>query len=213
MRSVLAAFVLGALLAEASPSHGQDARQFGLTLGVNRVTMQSPSPNLDRYFAATGGFVVRQPVYGPVSAQAELLLNQKGTGVEGTEEGSINYGAGYLELPLLLHLQAPSVRSVGLHGEVGGFGGVKIFERQTPGGDLNVSFDTGASFFRRFDAGVIAGVGATLALGGQRLNLTVRRAWGLRDVSRDRTDQPFSEAPFPAEGKTRAWALLLRLGL
>ena len=213
MRYVVGALVLVGLLAGASPSHGQDAPQFGLTLGVNRVTMQSPSAGLGSYFAAVGGVVVRQPVYGPMSVQSELLLSQKGTEVEGAEGGSINYGAGYLELPLLLHLQGPSVRSVALHGEAGGFGAVKVFERQTPGGDLNVSFDTGASFFRRLNAGIVAGVGTALPLGAQRLNLTVRRVWGLRNVSQDRTDQPFSEAPFPAQGETRAWTLLLRLGL
>lgn len=213
MRFVVGALVLVGLLAGASPSQGQDARQFGLTLGVNRVTMQSPSAGLGSYFAAVGGVVVRQPVYGPMSAQAELLLSQKGTEVEGTEGGAINYGAGYLELPVLLHLQGPSVQSVALHAEAGGFGAVKVFERQTPGGDLNVSFDTGASFFRRLDAGIVAGVGAALPLGEQRLNLTVRRVWGLRNVSQDRMDQPFDQAPFPAQGETRAWSLLVRLGL
>jgi hypothetical protein len=213
MRFVVGALVLVGLLAGASPSQGQDARQFGLTLGVNRVTMQSPSAGLGSYFAAVGGVVVRQPMYGPMSAQAELLLSQKGTEVEGTEGGAINYGAGYLELPVLLHLQGPSVRSVALHAEAGGFGAVKVFERQTPGGDLNVSFDTGASFFRRLDAGIVAGVGAALPLGEQRLNLTVRRVWGLRNVSQDRMDQPFDQAPFPAQGETRAWSLLVRLGL
>mgnify|MGYP006421794561 CR=1 FL=1 len=213
MRFLVGTLVLVGLLGGASPSRGQDARQYGLTLGMNRVTMQS-SAALDGYFAAVGGAMVRQPLAGPLSAQAELLLNQKGTRVEGEQGGAIDYGAGYLELPLLLHLQAPSVRSVTVHGEAGGFGAVKIFERQTPGGgDLNVSFDGGTSFYRRTDAGVVAGVGVALPVGDSRLNLTVRRAWGLRDVTRNVTEQPFSRAPFPSNGETRTWSLLLHLGL
>lgn len=212
MRTVVGVLVLVGLLAAASPSSGQDTRQYGLTLGVNRVTLQSSADDLDSYFATVGGFVVRQPVYGPVSAQAELLLSQKGTRVDGDQGGAIHYGAGYLEVPLLLHLRAPSVQSVVVHGEAGGFGAVKLFERQTPGGDLNISFDTGRSFYRRLDAGIVAGVGAALPIGARRLNVTVRRVWGLRDVARGVADQPFSDAPFPADGKTRAWSLLLRLG-
>ncbi|MEF8816949.1 MAG: porin family protein [Salinibacter sp.] len=212
MRSVVALLTLTALLLGVAPSHAQEERQFGLTLGMNRVTMQS-SAALDGYFVAVGGVMVRQPLAGSLSAQAELLLNQKGARVDGDEGGAIDYGVGYLELPLLLHLKAPSVRSVTVHGEAGGFGAVKIFERQTPGGgDVNVSFDGGTSFYRRTDAGLVAGVGAALPIGGSRLNLTVRRAWGLQDVARDVTEQPFSRAPFPSDGETRTWSLLLRLG-
>lgn len=203
------------LLAGGTASQAQDTRQYGFTIGVNRVTLQSPASDLGSYFAAVGGGVVRQPLYGPVSAQAELLISQKGTRVDREEGGAIDYGAGYLKLPLLLHLEAPSVQSVVVHGEAGGFGAVKLFERQTPGGDVNAQIPGGRSFYRRLDAGVVAGVGAALPIGGQRLNLTVRRVWGLRDAARDVTDLslPFSEAPLPAEGKTRAWSLMLRLGL
>ena len=212
MRSVLWVLVLTGLVAGGTPSQGQDTRQYGLALGVNRVTLQSPAADLGSYFAAVGGGVVRQPLYGPVSAQAELLLSQKGTRVDREQGGAIDYGAGYLKLPLLLHLQTPSFQSVVVHGEAGGFGAVKLFERQTPGGDVNVPIPGDRSFYRRLDAGVVAGVGAALPIGGQRLNLTVRRVWGLRDAARDGTDQAFPEAPFPEEGETRAWSLMLRLG-
>ena len=212
MRSVAVLLTLTALLLGGAPSHAQEGRTFGFTLGVNRVTLQSPA-SLDSYFAAVGGIVLRQPLAGPLSAQAELLLNQKGARVDGAEGGALDYGAGYLELPLLLHVCAPSVKSFVLHGEAGGFGAVKIFERQTPGGGgVNVSFDQGTSFYRRTDAGVMAGVGAALPIGSSRLNLTVRRAWGLRDVARNVANQPFSEAPFPRNGETRTWSLLLRVG-
>lgn len=214
MRHVVGLLLLAGLLAgRASPSHGQEGLQYGFALGVNRVTMQVPGADPGSYFAFAGGFVLRKHVSGPVSLQSELLLNQKGVEIENESEGAIDYGAGYLELPLLVRLESPPVQSIPVHGEVGGFGAVKLFERQTPGeGELNVSFDTGTSFFRRLNAGVVAGAGVTLPISEQGLNLTVRRTWGLRDVARSVADQPFPEVPFPADGETRAWSLLLRLG-
>jgi hypothetical protein len=212
MRAAVGLFLLAGLLAGAPlSSHGQDL-QYGIALGANRVTMQVPGADPGGYFAFAGGLVVRQPLFGPVSIQPELLLNQKGAEIESEGGGSIEYGVGYLELPVLIHLEAPSVRSVTVHGEAGGFGAVKLFERQTPGENRTVSFDADASFFRRYNAGVVAGVGATLPIREQRLNLTVRRAWGLMDVAQDVADQPFPEAAFPADGETRTWSLLLRLG-
>ncbi|WP_103028071.1 porin family protein [Salinibacter altiplanensis] len=213
MRSVFWGLVLVGLLASTSPSQGQDSRQYGLTLGVNRVTLQSPASDLSSYFAGGGGFVARQRLYGPVSVQAELLLSQNGGRVDSDRGGAIDYEVGYLKLPLLLHLQTPTIQSIALHGEAGGFGAVKVFERQTPGdGDVSASFDTGQSFYRRLDAGGIAGVGATVPIGARRLNLTVRRVWGLRDVAQGGIDQQFSDAPFPEEAETRAWSLVVRLG-
>ena len=212
MRTVVSVLLLVGVLG-GGPLHGYgQALQYGITLGVNRVTIQSPEVDPGQYFAFSGGVVVRQKVLGPASIQAELLLNQKGARIPAEPGGAIDYGAGYLELPLLIHLRMPSARSVTLYGEAGGFGGVKLFERQTPGENINVSFDTQTSFYRRIDAGVIAGVGAMIPIRDRRLNLTVRRAWGLRNVARAVESQPFPEAPFPAEGQTRTWSLSLRLG-
>lgn len=212
MRFAVGVLVLaGLLMGPASPSHGQEGRQYGLALGVNQVTMQTPDADPASYVTFGGGFVMRQPLFGPVSIQPELLLNQKGAEIRAEKGGGIEFGAGYLELPLLLHLKAPAVQSVVVHGEAGGFGAVKLFERQTPD-NLNTSFDAGTSFFRRTNAGIVAGIGATIPIRGQRLNLTARRTWGLRDVARDVEDQPF-EVAFPAMGETRAWSFLLRFGL
>ncbi len=213
MRTVVAVLVLvGFLVGKASPSHGQGSLQYGITLGGNRVTMQISGADPESYFTFAGGFVLRQPLYGPVSVQSELLLNQKGVEIAAENGRSIEYGAGYLELPLLLHLKAPSVQAVTLYGEAGGFGAVKLFERQTPGENTNVSLDTGTSFFRQTNAGVVAGAGVTLPIQDQRFNLVMRRAWGLTDVAQDVADQPFPDAAFPADGETRTWSLLLRLG-
>lgn len=196
----------------ASSAEGQDLPQYGFTLGYNWTTLESPA-ELGAHTAVIGGVVVRQPVYGSLSVQSELLLNQKGAEVYGEDGGGIAYGAGYLELPVLVHLEMPSIGPVTMHAEGGGFGGVKIFERQTPAsGELNFALQTGRSFYRRFDAGGVAGVGATVAIRDRRLNLTLRRAWGLVDVGKEVQDQPFPEAPFPGSGKTRTLSLLLRFG-
>lgn len=195
------------------PVHAQEDLQYGLTLGVNQVTLESSAPRTDSYFAFNGGLIVRKPLYGPLSVQSELLLNQRGVRINAEDGGAIDYGAGYFEIPLLVHLETPSVQSFRLHGEAGGFGAVKLFERQTPGGgDLNTGLRTGVSFYRRTNAGVVAGLGATIPIRNQRLNLTVRRTWGLRNVGQNVDSQPFPEAPFPADGETRTWAFLLRLG-
>lgn len=212
MRVIVAFLLLGGLLTGGPlSSHGQGL-QYGVALGMNRATMQAADTDTKSYFPFAGGVVLRQSLVGPMSIQSELLLNQKGTEIEGESGGSIEYGAGYLELPLLIHLETPAVRSIVVHGEAGGFGAVKLFERQSPGENLNISFDAATSFFERYNAGVVAGVGATLPIGDRRLNLTVRRAWGLLNIAREVEDQPFPEAAFPAEGESRTWSLLLRLG-
>lgn len=204
----------GLLLVGPASVCGQASPQFGLTFGVNRATMQTPSADLGGRFTFAGGLALRQPVFGPVALQSELLLNQKGAEVEDESGGGIEYGAVYLDLPLLVHVTTPSVGAVTVYGEAGGFGGVKLFERQTPGtGDLNLPLRAGTSFFRRFDTGILVGVGATIPVRGQRFNLVLRRAWGLVDVARDVGTQPFPDAAFPSRGETRTWSLLLRLGL
>lgn len=194
------------------PVQGQNGFQYGLAIGANRATMESPD-NLGSHWLLVGGVVARTPSYGPIALQSELLLSQEGAEVDAEEGGSIEYGAGYLELPLLVHLTAPSLQSVVVYGETGGFGAVKLFERQTAGtGDLNIPLSADATFFERINAGVVAGIGAVVPIRGQQLNLTVRRKWGLMDVAQNVNDQPFP-ADFPSSGETRTWSILLRLGL
>ncbi len=160
------------------------------------------------------GVVLRRPLYGPVALQTELLLNQKGAAIQADGGGAIRYGAGYLDLPLLLHVTGPSLPSVTLHAEAGGFGGVKLFEQQRPGGGgLNFPLRTNTTFFNRFDAGGVVGVGATLTVGERRLNVTARHARGVVDVAQDLNEQPLPAAPFPKKAQTRTWSLMVRLGL
>lgn len=213
MARLVALFIAGGLLVAASnPVNAQSERDYGLAVGYNRATMQSPA-ELSMHSAFSIGVVARQPLLGRVSLQSELLLNQKGAEVEGDDGGGIAYGVGYLELPLLLHAATPRFHSVTIYGEAGGYGSLKIFERLTSAsGELNISLRTGTSFYRRVDAGALVGLGATVPFGERRLSFIVRREWGLVDVARDVERQPFPEVAFPEAGENRAWSLQFRFG-
>ena len=56
-------------------------------------------------------------IEGPLSAQGERLFNQKGATVEANGD-AIQYGVSYVDLPLLLHAQGPSLGLVTLYGLV-----------------------------------------------------------------------------------------------
>jgi hypothetical protein len=221
LRVVGSALCCFLLVGAGSPAWGQEeAPRFGITLGLNRASLSAPDAAVtpSARYVATGGVVAHVWRADPVSVQAELLLSQKGATLDSDQSTGLQYGAGYIELPVLLNAEAPSLGPVTPYALAGGFGGVKVFERQQPAeGDLNISLDTGESFFRRFDAGVMAGLGGHIRLGEQRLNLVVRRSWGLVDVADppDTLDDPFfSDTPaFPASATTRTWSLLLRLGI
>lgn len=215
MHRFLSVVLVGSLLFGGPlTAMGQDGTQIGGTLGFNLATMQSSEadPGFRPSYAA--GVVLRQKVIGSLSLQSELLLSQKGAAIDSDAGASIRYGAAYLDLPVLVHITGPTIQRVGLHGEVGGFGAVKVFEQQRPGGGgLNLPLQTGTSFFKRFDAGPVMGLGATFSFGDRRFNLTARYAWGMMDVARSLQEQPIPTAPFPEEAQTRTWSLLVRLGL
>lgn len=202
----------GVLVLGAGPADAQSGRDFGATFGFNRATLES-SVDLGVHSAGAAGIVVRQSLFGPVALQTELLLNQKGTEVDSEEGGGIAYSAAYADLPVLLHVVTPRFRSVRIYGEAGGYGGVKMFERQTPAsGQLNISLRTGTSFYRRVDAGALAGIGAMFPFRDRQISFIVRYSRGLVDVARDVDEQPFPEAEFPKNGKTRTWTLQFRFG-
>lgn len=191
---------------------GQETPQLGLTLGMNVGTLEASGDVGFRQMAA-GGFVLQMDLVGPFSVQPQLLLSQKGATVEGGG-GSIRYGAGYLDLPLLLRVDGPTLGSVALYGLGGGVGGVKVFEQQRAGGDLSFPLDSGTSFFRRTNAGVAGGVGGHFSMGDdRRLHLVLQYEHGLVDVARSVEEQPYEQAPFPSSAETRTWSIMLRLGV
>jgi hypothetical protein len=206
--------LIGVLWAPPRTASGQSAPEIGVALGMNLATLDAPAVATGVRPLFSGGLVAQQELVGRLSVQGELLFDQKGAAVE-NEGNTIRYGAGYVDLPLLLRLRGPSLGSVRLHGLVGGFGGVKVFERQRAGGDLSLPLpDAGTSFFRRVNAGLTGGIGGTIAVGGGRgLTLVARYSHGLVDVAQTVDEQPFPQAPFPAEAHTRTVSVWLLLGL
>jgi hypothetical protein len=205
--------LLGLFLVAAGPAQAQEGPQVGVALGVNVATLDAPSAETSTRQLVTAGVVARMGVAGPVSVQGELLFSQKGATVTANGD-AIRYGGGYLDLPLMLRVQGPTLGPVVLHGLAGGFGGLKIFERQRAGGDLSLPLpDADTNFFERTNAGLTGGLGGTVELGsGRRLNLVVRYSHGLVDVARAVDDQPFSSVPFPPEARTRTVSLLVHVG-
>ncbi len=189
--------------------------QWGATLGFNLASLQSDEVDVSTRTAFSGGIVAQVTLPGPVSVQPELLFTQKGGAVD-TREGSgeVRYGANYIELPVAVRLEGPRLQAVRPHLLAGGFGGLKIFERQTAGGgEIRFPIDTETSFFQRTNAGVLVGLGATLSFGEGRLGLEVRYARGLVDVGQDLGTQDFPLAPFPRDARTETWLFLVRFGL
>ena len=94
----------------------------------------------------------------------------------------------------------------------GGFGAVKIFERQSLGGSgARLPVDLDGSFYRRFDAGLTAGVGASF----NRLGVTVRYSYGFLDVVQDIATPPFPDAPSqrpPEDGTSSTWTITASFG-
>lgn len=184
----------------------------GLTLGLNVATLEASGDVGFRQMAA-GGFVLQMDLVGPLSVEPQLLLSQKGATVKGGG-GSIRYGAGYLDLPVLLRVDGPSLGGVTTYGLAGGFGGVKVFEQQRAGGDLSFPLNVGTSFFRRTNAGVTGGMGGRLSFGeDRRLHLVLQYEYGLVDVAQSVEEQPYEQAPFPSSAETRTWSIMVRFGI
>lgn len=205
------------LVAGAAPRNAsaQIETDVGVTLGLNLATIRTDAPsapNLRTGFM--GGLVLQvRPRGVPVHLQPELLFVQKGTALD-RGDGEIRFGASYIELPLLLQADAPSIGPVTPHVVGGGFGGVKVAERQSVGGlGGNLPLQTDESYFERFDAGLVGGLGGTLGLGDSRLTFTARYAYGLVDVAQDDTRDLFDELSFPTDARTSTWFFLLRFGL
>jgi hypothetical protein len=157
--------LLGVLLGRpASAQNEKQSIQLGLTVGLNLATLDAPTSDAGVRTLLAGGVVAQTNVVGPLSAQAQLLLEQKGTLIR-DEDGPIRYGATYVDLPLFLRVRGPSLGPVALYGLAGGFGGVKLFETQRAGTQgLSLPLDTNTSFFRRTNAGLVGGIGGTIWL-------------------------------------------------
>lgn len=212
---VVVAAILGVAPGSVRETSAQVTTEAGLTLGLNLATLHPDAgPDLDLRTAFTGGVVLTVTPTGlPIALQPELLFMQKGMSIEG-EDAEVRYGAAYVELPVLLRVDAPSIGPVTPHVLGGGFGGIKVFERQSVGGlGANLPLRRDGTYFERVDAGLVVGLGATLGVGPGRLGLTARYSHGLVDVAQDVTDPVFDSTPFPADAQTRTFTFLVRFGL
>lgn len=204
---------IGLFLGSSVAAQERDNPQFGFTLGVNLATLEAGAAETSPRPLFSGGLVAQMDVGGPVSVQSQLLFDQKGATVEAGDD-AVRYGAGYVDLPILLRVEGPSLGSVTPYGLAGGFGGVKVSESQRAGSSgLSLDLEASTSFFRRTNAGLVGGAGGAVPVGaGRRLHLVVQYSYGLLDVARSIDEQPLA-VPFPAEAQTRTWAIQLRLGL
>lgn len=211
--------LLTVALAPAGSAHAQFADvsiQWGATLGFNLASLQSDEVDVRTRTAFTGGLVAQIDGPGPLSLQPELLFAQKGGAVSTTAEGNgeVRYGANYVDLPVAVRVDGPRIQMTRPYLLAGGFGGLKIFERQTAGGgEIRFPIETETSFFRRFNAGALIGLGARLSLGEGRLDVEVRYSRGLVDVAQNLEEQAFELAPFPRTAETETWGFLVRFGL
>lgn len=213
MRPLLVLLLVSSLLLPSTPdANGQIDPELGITFGLNVTTLDAPTEGDLRQMAA-GGLIATWPLTGPLALESQLVLNQKGTVVNGAD-GRIRYGAGYLDLPLHLRVDGPSLRSLIPHLTIGGFGGLKLFEQQRAGGEFRFPLGGAPAFFKRINAGLSGSLGGMLPIGGGRqLMLSLYYQHGLLDVARAVDDQPYENAPFPMTAHTRTWSVRVRFGL
>lgn len=213
MRCLVGLLLLSGLLIPLSEeARGQLTPDVGLTLGLNVTTVETPADASLRQMAA-GGLVATWDLAGPFSLESQLLLSQKGAVLEDADD-RIRYGAGYLDLPIQIRIDGPSLGGVAPYIAGGGFGGLKIFEQQRAGGEIRFPLDTDRSFFRRTNAGLSGSLGGSFPIwGGRRLRLSVHYEHGLKNVARAADDQPRADAPFPTTAETRTWSIRVRFGL
>lgn len=214
-RLVCVGLVAGLALIQPLSVQGQTSPDFGMTLGLNLATLEGSTGDLGLRQLFVGGAVAQVKIAGPVSAQSELLLNQKGALVR-AEDRAMRHGIAYVDLPLLLHLEGPSMGRVQPFVTGGAFGSIKLFEQQRPGSSgLSLAIDTGTTFFRRMNAGWTGGLGTAFSMRRERrINLLVRYSHGVVDVARSVDPDAASDViPLPGDAQTRTWSIMLRTGL
>jgi hypothetical protein len=204
--------LIGILSFAPVSAQAQEDPQFGLAFGLNLATLEAPAVRTSVRALASGGVVARVGIGGPLSVQGELTFEQKGATVE-ADGDAIRYGVGYVDLPLMLRADGPTIGPVALYGLAGGFGGVKVFERQRAAGDVNLPLpDSGTAFFERTNVGLTGGLGGTISLrSGRTLTLVVRYTHGLVDGARALDEQPFTVS-FPSEAETRTVSIRMHVG-
>jgi hypothetical protein len=198
----------------APPAAGQTSIEVAPRIGANIATVASDTAsNVSRKTSLMGGVAVRIGLPGPLSLQPELLVSPKGAEVSAPQGGDVRFSATYVELPVTVRADLPTIRgAVTPFVQGGGFAAVKIFEQQSVGGfsgQLPLDFDQ--SFYRRFDGGLTAGIGAAV----DRLAVTARYSYGLATVVKDDIGPTFEENPNqrpPADGTSDVWSISVSFG-
>ncbi len=203
---VLLLLLLGGGYARVAAAQG--AVEGGLALGVNTATLRTASDDdLGYRTTASGGLFAQVNAFGPLAVRGELLVSPKGVRID-TDRGELTLKANYLELPVLLVGYLPVARTYTPHLMAGPAFGLKLYERR---GAPGISFRADEPAFRRTDAGVTLGAGASLG-GAGALVVEVRYTLGLVDVTRRVTTPPLDEN-LPPDGKNGVVSVMLRFGV
>jgi hypothetical protein len=179
---------------EAPAGRGEGGLLLGLTTGdLSGAVAQQVTGTRPRTGLTIGGFLVR-PMRGALAVRPELLYLQKGglrdvTNAAGTVRGSLFYKLGYVEVPVLLQLQAPGGASIGrvrpfVHaGPVLGYQASCIVELRAPETQATTgSCRTQTNSGRDLEVSGLVGGGLGFPVGPRTLALTVRYQAGLTNV-------------------------------
>jgi len=178
----LSAFLIVLLTLSTTPAFGQTGgaleTKTGLRIGATFMTIggdDAPSDLDRRTGLMAGGFVVFD-VAGPLALQPELNYIQKGA-----ESGGTTTKLGYIELPLLLKVQAPSSGPVSPNLFLGPTAALNVnAEEETSSGTTDISDDV-----RSGELGLMVGVGVDAALGVGTLLVDARYGLGLTSLDED----------------------------
>jgi len=196
------------------PASGQPSVEFAPRIGANIATVSSDTAsNVSRKVSLMGGVAVRVDLPGPISLQPQVLISPKGTEVSAPQGGDVRFSATYIEIPVTVRGDFPTIRgAVTPFALGGGFAALKIFEQQSVGGlSAQLPLDFDQSFYRRFDGGLTAGVGASV----DQLAITARYSYGLANVVKDDVGPTFQENPNqrpPGDGTSTVWTISVSFG-
>lgn len=167
------ALSLAANAAEAQPVSSERALVGGVEVGVGASEWVGTKKDSLHLGALLGGFAVYH-VRGPLSAQAELLMVDKGANFEDVAMEDANEALLYLELPLLARYDLALTDCVSLHGMAGPGVAVLVDSKRTPREDM-----------RKLDFTVTADVGADFETRKHHVSVDLRFGAGLVDSTDD----------------------------
>lgn len=164
--SVLSSFVLAALLVTALPASAQGPG-FGVKLGPTFSSFDAATGGYNNKTGLQGGVFFGGNLPGSVGIMGEVLYAKKSA-----EQGGVTTDLHYLEIPILLRLNAGARNRSGVTAYAIGGPAIDI-NLKAAQGNLDVK-----SNYQSTDLGIIAGGGIEIT----RFILEARYNWGLRNV-------------------------------